>query len=328
MRNLAFNSKFSDAGFEVDEDVLTPLGSEWLKPADVVDPALGTSAQLADEVPVEDDTPVVFVHAFADLPWTCLGSEITGPQGVALETSGLGRTTSDGIELAQILRDRPDVFNAFFTEFYGPNNDHHSSAWMNRVGGKTPEDYANYWYETRGRYEGYQPGVRSSNLGEDGEFDAGPGYVTGGRTTADGIELAKILYDRPDVFRAFFTEYYGPNNDHHSSAWMNRVGGATPEDYANYWYETYGKYGAYTPSSPPQAPVEASEDGQADEEDSFGDGFAWDGSGQGPSGGAGDDPGAASAPYGDPEPYLDDWAGEPDIVIIAVGLSLVDPLAI
>lgn len=71
-----------------------------------------------------------------------------------------------------------------------------------------------------------------------------------GLVTSDGIEIAQILRDRPDVFAAFFTEYYGAGNDRHSDAWANRVGGATVEDYANYWYETYGKYGVYQPSTP------------------------------------------------------------------------------
>lgn len=154
------------------------------------------------------------------------------------------RTTADGIPLSRILADRPDVLVAFYTEYYGPNNDHHSSAWVDRVGGATPEDYANYWYETHGRYEGYRPS------GGDGDLQgapAGPSYS--GRTTADGISLTQILIDRPDVYRAFFTEFNGPNNDHKSDAWVKRVGGTTLEDYANYWYERYGRWEGYHPST-------------------------------------------------------------------------------
>ena len=73
--------------------------------------------------------------------------DIGGLLGSALDGESSGRTTADGIELAQILRDRPDVFRAFFTEYYGRNNDHNSDAWFKRVGGASPEDYANYWYE-------------------------------------------------------------------------------------------------------------------------------------------------------------------------------------
>jgi hypothetical protein len=148
------------------------------------------------------------------------------------------RTTADGIPLAQILHDRPDVFAAYYTEFYGPNNDHHSSAWVDRVGGTTVEDYANYWYETYGKYESIDP--------------------------------ARILVDRPDVFRDFYVQYYGPNNDRHSSAWMNRVGGDTPEAYALYWYKTYGVREGYSqaPAGPsaPDTPDEGRPDSPAQPE--------------------------------------------------------------
>ena len=154
--------------------------------------------------------------------------------------------TSDGVSIAQILRDRPDVFAAFFTEYYGAGNDRHSEAWANRVGEATPEAYASYWYEHYGRFGGYVAGSSGSLYGAPVEEP----LVFSGRTTFNGIPLSQILHDRPDIYRAFFTEYYGANNDRHSDAWQNRVGGATPEDYANYWYETYGKYGAYSPSVP------------------------------------------------------------------------------
>ena len=66
------------------------------------------------------------------------------------------------------------------------------------------------------------------------------------RTTANGIDLTQLLRDRPDVYKAFFTEYNNPNvNDKNSTAWMNRVGGADPYAYANYWYNTYGKNEGY-----------------------------------------------------------------------------------
>lgn len=135
-----------------------------------------------------------------------------------------------GIDTGLILQERPDVFRAFFTEYYGGGNDRHSSAWIDRVGGMTPEDYAAYWFTHHGS-------------------------PSGGRMTADGVDIAQILNDRPDVFRAFYTEYYGPNNDHRSSAWNDRVGGATPEDYANYWYVRYGKAQGYAPASHGAAPT-------------------------------------------------------------------------
>lgn len=147
--------------------------------------------------------------------------------GEAAATSG--RTTADGMDLDLILRDRPDVFQGFFTEYYGANNDRNSGAWEQRVGGATPQDYANYWYEKHGKWEGYtQPG----------------------KTAHEVIDIEQLLRDRPDVFQGFFTAYYGADNDRHSSAWVNRVGGETVQDYARYWYDTYGWREGYTQRPP------------------------------------------------------------------------------
>lgn len=129
----------------------------------------------------------------------------------------------------QILADRPDVFRAFFETYYGAGNDRHSDAWEHRVGEATPEAYALYWYKTHGVEEGY------------GEPDGTP------------IDRAQLLLDRPDVFRAFYTEFYGSNNDRKSDAWENRVGGKTVEDYAGYWYRTYGKAAGYTQAHAPDS---------------------------------------------------------------------------
>ncbi|MBL8772378.1 MAG: hypothetical protein JNK30_13435, partial [Phenylobacterium sp.] len=99
-----------------------------------------------------------------------------------------------------------------------------------------------------GRFEGYAP---SAALAAPAE--GVPGELHSGRTTIDGIPLAKILADRPDVFQAYFTEYYGPNNDRHSDAWVQRVGGTSLEDYADYWYNAHGRTEGYAPSGPPPA---------------------------------------------------------------------------
>lgn len=194
-----------------------------------------------------------------DLGWIEAEGE---PEGFAMadggylraivEDAAVGRTTREGISLDQILHDRPDVFAAYFREFHSPNNDHHSDAWAIRIGGETIQDYANYWYEQHGRWEGY--GSRGDGTAGAPVEDAAPRFLPGieetGRLTSDGIPLSQILTDRPDVFRAFFTEFYGRNNDHNSSAWVDRVGGATVEDYANYWYERHGKWGEYVPRAP------------------------------------------------------------------------------
>ena len=165
----------------------------------------------------------------------------------------LAATTEDTpfvLDPARILMDRPDVLAAFYSEYFGPLNDRSSDAWMKRVGGETPEDYARYWYEAHGRQEGYAQSLPSlSAPAEDGPA------AYAGRTTYDGVPIAKILADRPDVFQAFFTEYYGSGNDRNSNAWVERVGGTTVEDYADYWYRAHGKASGYVPSSPaPSAP--------------------------------------------------------------------------
>lgn len=220
----------------------------------------------------------------------------------AVEAQALGPTTRDGIPLSQILNDRPDVFAAYFREFLGPNNDHHSNAWVERVGGVTIHDYANYWYEQHGRWEGYAP--RAENAAPD--LEGGPRLLPGieetGRMTADGIPLSQILSDRPDVFRAFFTEYYGANNDRHSSAWVDRVGGETVEDYANYWYERHGRWEGYAPRT------------------------------HDPVGEAGEDPELSAPPPADDEDPPTDPAAWPDEALDAavagealVGQSLIDP---
>jgi hypothetical protein len=164
----------------------------------------------------------------------------------------------DGVSADQILRDRPDVLKAFYTEFWGPNNDRHSHAWVDRVGGDTPQDYARYWYDKMGGKDVYQPSAHAAAAPAEGVPDDG---VAVGRTTIDGIPLSQILHDRPDVFQAFFTEYYGPNNDRHSSAWDDRVGGHTPEDYANFWYNTGGKLEGYVPSTAQVATPDLPADG-------------------------------------------------------------------
>jgi hypothetical protein len=67
--------------------------------------------------------------------------------------------------------------------------------------------------------------------------------------SAEEIDPVQILRDRRDVYAAFYREFFGPNNDRHSPAWVDRVGGETPEDYARYWYKTYGVASGYVPSS-------------------------------------------------------------------------------
>lgn len=168
------------------------------------------------------DTPSRSEEGVSPAPsWTAAADRVR----TASADAEPARATFDGIPLSQILEERPDVFRAFFTEYYGAGNDRNSDAWLKRVGGTTPEDYANYWYETHGRWEGY---------GRDK-----PG-------AAEPIDVERLLLDRPDVFRAFYEEFYGPNNDRKSPAWVDRVGGETVQDYAKYWYVTYGQKEGYS----------------------------------------------------------------------------------
>ncbi|WP_334161825.1 hypothetical protein [Phenylobacterium sp.] len=150
-------------------------------------------------------------------------------------------TAQDNISLSQILIDRPDVLRAYYEAYYGPGNDRNSSAWMKRVGGETAEDYARYWYEKYGRWEGYAQTERQA---------------------AQTIDIDRLLADRPDVFRAYYEGFYGPGNDRKSSAWVDRVGGDTLQDYAKYWYVTHGKSEGYSQApahapAPPQPEPEA-----------------------------------------------------------------------
>lgn len=212
------------------------------------------SAPSADPTPIANEDSA---EALAPLP-VSVGGDGVAPEaapeaGWACAAAVADPAVAGGeIDPARILRDRPDVFAAYYSEFYGAHNDRNSPAWLDRVGGEAAEDYARYWYETYGRYEGYaQDPARAAAPVE------GAGDPALGRTTIDGIPLSNILTDRPDVFRAFFTEYYGANNDRNSDAWIQRVGGATVEDYANYWYNAHGRMEGYVPagSRSPAAPA-------------------------------------------------------------------------
>lgn len=232
-------------------------------PTAVLAPAL--SVAEANEIAAETESP----EALAPPPPAPTGPEPDGvwmtetapetsppfgwPGGLAL---GIGADLPVGdVDARQILRDRPDVHAAFYREFYSDLNDRNSPAWVDRVGGQTPEDYALYWYKTYGRFEGYQPGSGAAGAPAEGA----EGVAATGRTTIDGVPLSRILSDRPDVFQAFFTEYYGAGNDRHSDAWAKRVGGATPEDYADYWYNAHGRLEGYRPDPPPTPPAPEAE---------------------------------------------------------------------
>ncbi len=155
-------------------------------------------------------------------------------------------TAQDNVSVERILAERPDVLRGFYEAFHGPDNDHNSTAWLKRVGGDTPEAYAKYWYETHGRWEGYSQTDKAA---------------------AEAIDVARLLVERPDVLRGFYEAFYGPDNDHKSKAWLERVGGDTPEAYAKYWYVAHGRAEGYhqrpaeaAPQPEPEAPYEPDPD--------------------------------------------------------------------
>lgn len=254
MRQKSLDDPFDDMliGLAEDDAPVHPgiLLSEVALPAS---PEAAAMLDAAAPLPADDDGSAVPTFDFCgDGAWRWPGGSFAA---IADGSASAMAPAATEIDAAQILRDRPDVYAAFYAEYFGPNNDRNSPAWAERVGGTTPEDYARYWYKTYGQPSGYEPRASSGSAAptEEGAYS--------GRTTIDGIPLSKILSDRPDVFQAFFTEYYGPNNDRRSDAWTERVGGTTVEDYANYWYNAYGKVSGYTPSGSSVAnPEPAGED--------------------------------------------------------------------
>lgn len=213
----------------------------------------------------EDDAPPGQDDALAYWQGLAQNSSLPAPAATAaaVEAPQPVRTASDGTPLSQILADRPDVLRDFYVQYY-EHNDRHSSAWADRVGGETPEDYANYWYETYGKWE--------------------------------HIDCERILTDRPDVLRDFYVQYY-EHNDQRSSAWLNRVGGETPEAYALYWYKTYARAEGY--SQEPAGPNTPSPDTPSEEDPPVHD--------------PADDPWNHLALFPDWKPPYEGWEAPPNI---------------
>ena len=227
------------------------------------------------------------------------------PQHVAAAAAPVsGRLGLDGVDLDQLLRDRPDVLQSYYSGYYGSGNDPHSHAWEARVGGTSLQDYAAHWYRAYGITEGYSQAGGVQN---------------------QPIDVDQLLHDRPDVFQGFFSEYYGPHNDRNSSAWVDRVGGDTVQDYARYWYVTYGRQEGYgqTPD-PPQAGGVAAPGAPAP-----------DGPVEAPDPAPDAPPRPEDANYHAEDPSLDPWnhpaiygddPGPDDILAVGQGLGAPDPL--
>jgi hypothetical protein len=218
---LAAQPPEAEAGLPIDEDDLTVARAAGTLPDDEdpgLDPDLGEDPEPAppaadadDEAPPEPDPPPVEEPTVEPPPPPPPAAPVHDPKS---------------IDYAQLLIDRPDVLKGFYESYYGAGNDRNSDAWAQRVGAATPEAYAEYWYKAHGRFEG---------------------YAQGPTTAQDTVSVERILIERPDVLRRFYEEYYG-NNDRNSSAWMKRVGGDTPEAYAKYWYDKYGRWEGYSQS--------------------------------------------------------------------------------
>lgn len=224
VRNRVFDPLLSSEDFTLfdDRSTLSPTqlylsGSAPL--ADIDPPSDGVATEITDPAePVSDGEPALGGADGGDPP-------ALDPMPIeSIPSAAPVLDDPQSISASRILEDRPDVYRAFYESYYGPGNDHHSTAWAKRVGGSTPEAYAKYWYDEHGKYEGYSQGLT---------------------TAGDNVSLEKILHDRPDVLRGFYEGFYGPNNDRNSDAWAKRVGGDTPEAYAKYWYEKYGKWEGY-----------------------------------------------------------------------------------
>lgn len=87
-------------------------------------------------------------------------------------------TAAENISLDQLVRDRPDVVEAYVRDFQA--NHHHGKpepVWTSKVGGEGLHDYARYWFNNHGRYEGYNqrpPAPAVADEPEAAPFDPNP----------------------------------------------------------------------------------------------------------------------------------------------------------
>lgn len=137
----------------------------------------------------------------------------------------------EGVDLERLLHERPDVMKSYYEGFYETGFDRKPDAWVARVGGASLDDYAKYWFDRHGKWEGYSQSP-----------------------TGERLSVEQLLHDRPDVLRAFYQEYYEQGAFKHAAEWNLRIGGATPEDYAKYWYDRHGKWEGYVQVQPEPEP--------------------------------------------------------------------------
>jgi hypothetical protein len=145
---------------------------------------------------------------------------------------GGARSPEEAVDVVRLLHERPDVMAAYYEGFYEGGNDRQPGAWLSQVGGTQVEDYAKYWYDRHGKWEGYSQSP-----------------------TGESLSAAQILADRPDVLRAFYVEFYETGAFRKPDQWLHRIGDKSPEAYARFWYDHHGQWEGYSQHAP--APVDA-----------------------------------------------------------------------
>lgn len=146
-------------------------------------------------------------------------------------------SSGEAVDLQRLLHERPDVMKSYYDGFYESGFDRKPDAWIARVGGASLDDYAKYWFDRHGKWEGYSQSP-----------------------TGERLSVEQLLHDRPDVLRAFYQEYYEHGAFKHAAEWSLRIGGNTPEDYAKYWYDRHGKWEGYSQPAPAEPAPEPEPD--------------------------------------------------------------------
>lgn len=292
MRDWRFHSLST---FLIDDEV-EGSGGSLLSFAALETPALGDVAAFAEAGDIDflaseavdqasDETDAVDNVGSIDLPLESTADDPDQPPDAAPEPT-LPIDDPQTIRAARILAERPDVLEAYYQAYYVSGASKHAALWTKLVGGTSAEDYAQFWYDNHGRFEGYNQGpttaalnisiekifedrpdvlaaYQSAKHGKDWVKEVGgdtpeayakywyakhgrwEGYAQTDEAAAHSINLDQLIADRPDVVAAYYKDFYGPNNDQKSSAWVDRVGGETLKDYAKYWYTTLGRKAGY-----------------------------------------------------------------------------------
>ena len=150
--------------------------------------------------------------------------ETLTPPALSDEDAHVPLQPPPSLSASDILFQRPDVLEGFYTAYYEGGAYKAPTQWRDHVGGETPEAYAKYWADRHGKWEGFA------------------------RTPGEGVDLGRLLQERPDVIASYYTGFYEAGNDRKPEGWIAQVGGASLEDYGKYWYDRHGKWEGYTQS--------------------------------------------------------------------------------